>query len=56
MKLKHALAVVATSSVVLASCGTQSSSNDKVLDIELPLKTTSIAPYETDVPVEAGAM
>lgn len=56
MNWKHGLAVVATSSVILASCGTPSASNDKVLDIELPLKTTSIAPYETDVPVQSGAL
>lgn len=30
--------------------------DEKVLDIEMPLKTTSIAPYETDVPVRAGAL
>ena len=32
-----------------------SESKGKTLDVELPLKTTSIAPYETDVPVKIGA-
>ncbi|MBI5974443.1 nickel ABC transporter substrate-binding protein [Staphylococcus canis] len=52
---KFGLVVLTASSALLASCGTQSS-QDNVLDVELPLKTTSIAPYETDVPVQAGAM
>ncbi|NBK48136.1 ABC transporter substrate-binding protein [Staphylococcus delphini] len=59
MKLKYSLAVLTTTSLLLASCGTGSgdrNANHKVLDIEMPLKTTSIAPYETDVPVRAGAL
>lgn len=59
MKLKYSLAVLTTTSLLLASCGTESGDRNvdkKVLDIEMPLKTTSIAPYETDVPVRAGAL
>ncbi|MFP4924227.1 ABC transporter substrate-binding protein, partial [Staphylococcus pseudintermedius] len=59
MKLKYSLAVLTTTSLLLASCGTESgdrNADEKVLDIEMPLKTTSIAPYETDVPVRAGAL
>lgn len=40
----------------LAGCsGTPSDDDKKNLHIELPLKTTSIAPYDTDVPVQVGA-
>ncbi|MEJ7541570.1 nickel ABC transporter substrate-binding protein [Staphylococcus intermedius] len=59
MRLKYAFAVLTTTTLLLASCGTESGSrtaDEKVLDIEMPLKTTSIAPYETDVPVRAGAL
>lgn len=43
-------------SFILAGCSSSNSNaNQKVLHIELPLKTTSIAPYETDVPVQVGA-
>ena len=50
------VALLATSTIILASCsGSGSQSKGKTLDIELPLKTTSIAPYETDVPVKIGA-
>ncbi len=35
--------------------GSGNESKGKTLDVELPLKTTSIAPYETDVPVKIGA-
>ena len=50
------ITVLASTTVILAGCsGSGSQSKGKTLDIELPLKTTSIAPYETDVPVKVGA-
>ncbi len=55
MKYQRSVALFTTASLLLASCGTSSHSNEKILDIELPLKTTSIAPFETDVPVRVGA-
>ncbi|ARJ50648.1 nickel ABC transporter substrate-binding protein [Staphylococcus lutrae] len=58
MKLKHSLAILTTTSLLLASCGTgerSENAKNKVLDVEIPLKTTSIAPYETDVAVRVGA-
>lgn len=55
MKYQRSVALFTTASLLLASCGTSSHSNEKILDNELPLKTTSIAPFETDVPVRVGA-
>lgn len=58
MKKVSTMIFVSVSSVLLlAACGGSSggSNDEKELHIELPLKTTSIAPYETDVPVQAGA-
>jgi peptide/nickel transport system substrate-binding protein len=57
-KLFALLALFIASAVILAGCnGSNSDANKdkKVLHIELPLKTTSIAPYETDIPVQVGA-
>ncbi len=54
--MKKFIAVLASTAVILAGCGgSGSQSKGKTLDVELPLKTTSIAPYETDVPVKIGA-
>lgn len=54
--MKKLIAVLASTAVILAGCGgSGSQSKGKTLDVELPLKTTSIAPYETDVPVKIGA-
>lgn len=42
--------------IALAGCSESNSDSDqKILQIELPLKTTSIAPYDTEAPVQAGA-
>lgn len=54
--MKRIVSLLAISAVVLAGCsGSGNESKGKTLDVELPLKTTSIAPYETDVPVKIGA-
>ncbi|WP_411756576.1 nickel ABC transporter substrate-binding protein [Staphylococcus nepalensis] len=56
MLMKKLITVLASTAVILAGCsGSGSQSKGKTLDVELPLKTTSIAPYETDVPVKIGA-
>ncbi|MGW7796597.1 nickel ABC transporter substrate-binding protein [Staphylococcus xylosus] len=56
MIVKKIVSLLAISAVVLAGCsGSGNESKGKTLDVELPLKTTSIAPYETDVPVKIGA-
>ncbi|MFF5914591.1 nickel ABC transporter substrate-binding protein [Staphylococcus pasteuri] len=43
-------------SFILASCSNNNASKKDTLNVEIPLKTTSIAPYETDVPVKVGAL
>lgn len=53
MKFKR-LATIFSAVLVLSGCGSMHSSG-KDLNISLPLKTKSIAPYETDVPVKIGA-
>ena len=54
--MKKIVVLFATAAITLAGCsGSGSQSKGNTLDIELPLKTTSIAPYETDVPVKIGA-
>ncbi|PHK49911.1 nickel ABC transporter substrate-binding protein [Staphylococcus edaphicus] len=54
--MKKICALLATTAIVLAGCsGSGSESKRNTLNVELPLKTTSIAPYETDVPVKIGA-
>src|SRR5699024_2049223 len=56
MFMKKIIKVLTYTAVILAGCsGSSSQSKGKTLDIELPLITTSIAPYETDVPVKIGA-
>lgn len=47
MKFKR-LATIFSAVLVLSGCGSMHSSG-KDLNISLPLKTKSIAPYETDV-------
>lgn len=54
--MKKVLGVVAATIMILGGCsGTQSKEDGKTLNVELPLKTTSVAPYKTDVPVKVGA-
>lgn len=43
-------------SFILASCNNNATNKKDTLNVEIPLKTTSIAPYETDVPVKIGAL
>ena len=43
-------------SFILASCGNHSKTDKDTLNIDIPLKTKSIAPYETDIPVKVGAL
>lgn len=43
-------------SFILASCNNNTTNKKDTLNVEIPLKTTSIAPYETDVPVKIGAL
>lgn len=43
-------------SFILASCSNNATNKKDTLNVEIPLKTTSIAPYETDVPVKIGAL
>lgn len=55
--MKKLLATVATSAIVLSGCsGNGNQSKENTLNVELPLKTTSIAPYETDVPTKVGSI
>lgn len=54
--MKKIVALFATTAIILAGCsGAGSQSKEETLNIELPLKTTSIAPYESDVAVQIGA-
>ncbi|MCS4486292.1 nickel ABC transporter substrate-binding protein [Staphylococcus americanisciuri] len=54
--MKKLIALFIIAIIVLSGCnGAKNQPHGKTLNIELPLKTTSIAPYETDVPVKIGA-
>jgi len=54
--MKRLIAFIVVLALILAGCsGAGNKANDKTLNVELPLKTTSIAPYDTDVPVKIGA-
>lgn len=55
--MKRLLTSLAAGAVILAGCSNSggSSSADDQLKVELPLKTTTLAPYDTDVPVTIGA-
>lgn len=55
--MKRLLTSLAAGAVLLAGCSHNggSSSADDQLKVELPLKTTTLAPYDTDVPVTIGA-
>ncbi|WP_436854338.1 nickel ABC transporter substrate-binding protein [Staphylococcus caeli] len=54
--MKRLVVFIAILALVLAGCsGAGTNSKGKTLNVELPLKTTSIAPYDTDVPVKIGA-
>src|SRR5699024_1667340 len=56
MKMKKIVALFATTAIILAGCsGAGSQSKEETLNIELPLKTTSIAPYESELAVQNGA-
>ncbi|WP_373316332.1 nickel ABC transporter substrate-binding protein [Staphylococcus marylandisciuri] len=55
--MKKLLVIVASCLLILAGCGSASKQDSKrTLSVELPLKTTSLAPYDTDVPVKIGAV
>ena len=53
--MKKILILTILVSFILASCG-KSNSDKNTLNVEIPLKTKSIAPYETDIPVKVGAL
>lgn len=56
--MKQLLIAMAISILILSGCSNSGSSNINNKDnmnIELPLKTTTLAPYDTDVPVSIGA-
>ena len=55
MNLKHSFLMACLCPVLLAGCNMHSKAEDDILDVELPLKTTNIAPYETDATVKMGA-
>src|SRR5699024_9906461 len=58
MKKVSTMIFISVSSVLLlAACSGSNggSEEEKELHLELPLTTTSIAPYVADVPVQAGA-
>ncbi|QDX00021.1 ABC transporter substrate-binding protein [Staphylococcus chromogenes] len=55
MKFKHSFLIACLCPVLLAGCSMHSKAEDDILDVELPLKTTNIAPYETDDTVKMGA-
>ncbi|RQN31013.1 ABC transporter substrate-binding protein, partial [Paraburkholderia tropica] len=50
--MKKLITLIVMISFVLASCGGTSSTDKDTLNVEIPLKTKSIAPYETDIPVK----
>ena len=55
--MKKLTTLLVTAVVVLAGCSGSSQGNNKdTLNVELPLKTTSLAPYDTDTPVKVGAL
>ena len=54
--MKKLITLIVMISFVLASCGGTSSTDKDTLNVEIPLKTKSIAPYETDIPVKTGAL
>lgn len=54
--MKKILILTILVSFILASCGGKSNSDKNTLNVEIPLKTKSIAPYETDIPVKVGAL
>ena len=55
--MKKVIAMVASCTLLLAGCGSASQKDQaQTLNVEIPLKTTSIAPYDTDVPVKIGAV
>lgn len=54
--MKKILILTVLVSFILASCGGNSNSEKDTLNVEIPLKTKSIAPYETDIPVRVGAL
>lgn len=55
--MKKVIAMIASCTLLLAGCGSASQNDQaQTLNVEIPLKTTSIAPYDTDVPVKIGAV
>ena len=54
--MKKLITLIVMISFVLASCGAPQSTDKDTLNVEIPLKTKSIAPYETDIPVKTGAL
>lgn len=54
--MKKLATLVAVATIVLAGCsGSGQQDQTKTLNVELPLKTKTLAPYDTDVPVKVGA-
>lgn len=56
--MKKLFSSLAVGALLLSGCsngGGHSASNTGQLNVELPLKTTTLAPYDTDVPVTVGA-
>ena len=54
--MKKLATLVAVATIVLAGCsGSGQQDQSKTLNVELPLKTKTLAPYDTDVPVKMGA-
>lgn len=54
--MKKFITLIVMISFILASCGGNSNNDKNTLNVEIPLKTKSIAPYETDIPVRVGAL
>ncbi|MBX5319486.1 ABC transporter substrate-binding protein [Staphylococcus caprae] len=54
--MKKFIILIVMVSFILASCGNHSKTDKDTLNIDIPLKTKSIAPYETDIPVKVGAL
>lgn len=55
--MKKLVAFISIASIILAGCSANNQNSKKdTLNVELPLKTTTLAPYETDVPVKIGAV
>lgn len=55
MNRKTSFLIACLCPLMIAGCSVQSKTEDDILKVELPLKTTDIAPYQSDTSVKMGA-